>query len=184
MQASRNNLSGLLSCNPKSSNSNSEWYYQRAMLERFSPHRSDWILALLYVDGQKPVRGTVRIMKELFLFRKSTTLDKKAHIGEFYKFVPYDYGPCSFELYDDLDVLRTRGHIVALERPNKRYRVYLITDEGAYRAYRFLKGHHSSVTKALNEVKKEVNDLPLYDLLSYVYEKYPKYAKKTVFGPF
>lgn len=154
------------------------------MLERFTPHRSDWILALLYVDDRRPIKGTVRIMKELFLFRKSGELHKDARIGEFYSFIPYDYGPCSFDVYHDLDVLKKRGDIVALERPNKNYKVYLLTESGEYRAYSFLKRHHPSVTKALDGVKKEVNDLPLYALLSYVYEKHPKYAKKSVFAPF
>jgi len=154
------------------------------MLERFTPHRSDWILALLYVHNRKPIKGTVRIMKELFLFKERVKLDKKVKIGEFYTFIPYDYGPCSFQVYHDLDVLKKRGDVVALERPDKHYEVYLLTEGGEYRAYRFLKSHHSSVMKTLDQVKKEVNDLPLYGLLSYVYEKYPKYAKKSVFAPF
>ena len=154
------------------------------MKVHFSQRKGDWILALLYVNRRKPVRGTLRIMKELFLFKKEAKLDERAKLGQFYRFVPYDYGPCSFEIYDDLNMLRKIGSIIALERPDKHYQTYMLTQSGEYRARLFLKSLHPSVTEGLEEIKRRFNDLPLYSLLSYVYEEYPEYAKKSVFAPF
>jgi hypothetical protein len=154
---------------------------RRSTTHKFTSHSSDWILALLFVDERKPIKGTLRIMKELFLFRNSGKLPKDTKIGAFYSFIPYDYGPCSFDIYHDLNLLKKKGDIVALKRPDRRYDVYMITDNGAYKAHMFLKRFRPSVLKALFEIKREFNDLSLYELLSYVYEKYPKYTRKSVF---
>jgi uncharacterized protein YwgA len=45
------------------------------------------------------IKGTTRFMKYLFLMKKEYEIENK------YKFVPYTYGPFSFEVYENLGKL-------------------------------------------------------------------------------
>jgi len=154
---------------------------------RLKLHKEDLLLALLYARDCEPIRGSVRIMKQIFLFQKErwSRNEKRNSVARyFYKFVPYDYGPCSFDIYDDLDKLAEKRYIIEIRLPDKRYASYRLSEQGEYRAYRVLSQLPPSIKVRFNNIKEEFNRLPLYSLLSYVYNQYPKYSEKTVFRPF
>lgn len=69
-------------------------------------NRQRVILALL-AQAPGPLRRT-RFVKLLFLMRQETPL---AHLPSFYDFVPYRYGPFSFLLYRDMEILKEAGYI-------------------------------------------------------------------------
>lgn len=69
-------------------------------------NRQRIILALL-AQAPGPLSRT-RLVKLLFLMRHETPL---AHLPSFYDFVPYKYGPFSFILYRDMQILKESGYI-------------------------------------------------------------------------
>ena len=64
------------------------------------------ILALL-TRVPEPLTRTF-FVKLVFLLRHETALK---NVASFYDFVPYKYGPFSFTLYRDLDLLRQDGYV-------------------------------------------------------------------------
>jgi len=66
------------------------------------------IILLLIKSNHKPIVGTTRLQKLLFLIEKE--LHIKGENGDF-KFEAYKYGPASKGLYDDLDFLNLIGYI-------------------------------------------------------------------------
>ena len=77
----------------------------------------DFLMLLLYAKGHKkqfePIRGRTRIMKMVFLFdkevRKKFNLDKVIPNNVLPDFTPYDYGPFSSKVFDDLEFLVELG---------------------------------------------------------------------------
>jgi len=87
-------------------------------------NRKDVLLLLLYSPGRgeqpnEPVVGRTRLVKMLFLFkeeamsyfRQGTDIPE----DEFYNFFPWNFGPFSCDVYDDLTFFLLRGFIKANE---------------------------------------------------------------------
>lgn len=83
-------------------------------------NRRDILLLLLYSPGRKPevnepIQGRTRLVKMLFLFReealehfrRGTAIDAK----NFYEFFPWNFGPFSRQVFDDLNFFTLRGYI-------------------------------------------------------------------------
>lgn len=67
---------------------------------------SDYLLLLLYINNKEPIKGSVRLTKMMFLFNeqiapalKSKGLDS----NKLPDFIPYNYGPFSKDLYEQVD---------------------------------------------------------------------------------
>ena len=166
----------------------------------------DVVLALLYAPSTsdssgEPIRGITRLQKLLFLLWKE---------GEFYEDMPdlynfkaYDFGPCMDDLYDDLDFAEDIELIFIQEVPSGNE--FEGGDEDAFLAdfgfklVRHLTRRDFSLTDAGREAAKDIydnldeqrrqrlvrikcrfNSMPFFDLLRYVYRKYPAFAKKSV----
>jgi len=69
--------------------------------------RKDIILVLLE-SNKKPIVGTTRLQKLLFLIEKEKKVIPEV---EEFDFEPYKFGPASKELYDDLDFLENIGFL-------------------------------------------------------------------------
>src|SRR5205823_725958 len=82
--------------------------------------RRDILLLLLCAPGRdgipnEPISGRTRLVKMLFLFKKEvlpefrngTELSEK----NFYEFFPWDFGPFSAQVYDDIAFFQLRGFI-------------------------------------------------------------------------
>lgn len=87
-------------------------------------NRRDILLLLLYSPGtgdgfNEPIVGRTRLVKMLFLFkeevlphfRRGTSIDE----NNFYQFFPWNYGPFSREVYDDLTFFILRGFVKSEE---------------------------------------------------------------------
>ncbi len=140
--------------------------------------RTSWILSLLLAPGKsnkagEPIEGTIRLMKELFLLKQ-----KVPEVS--YDFVPYDYGPCSFEVYDDIKKLKKDGLIKSMPEPRNEYPVYTLTEKGLPLATDVFKSLGKDTKKSITEIKKAYNAMSMPDLIVYVYDHYRNYATKTV----
>ena len=66
---------------------------------------SDYLLLLLYINDKEPIKGSVRLMKMMFLFNEqiAPALKKKGLDSEkLPNFIAYNYGPFSKDLYEQV----------------------------------------------------------------------------------
>lgn len=66
---------------------------------------SDYLLLLLYINDKEPIKGSVRLMKMMFLFNEqiAPALKKKGLDSEkLPDFIAYNYGPFSKDLYEQV----------------------------------------------------------------------------------
>lgn len=141
--------------------------------------RQKTLLAFLGA-GEGQELDPIRIMKGLFLFAMkapSEWLPSEAR----YNFVPYDYGPCSFEIYSDLDLLEKQGYVRSTEFPGRSWKNYLLTSEGMGLVKQIAPEIDPDVIRYLQKLRDFVSKLSFRQLLSAVYEMYPEYAAKSVF---
>jgi len=166
----------------------------------------DVVLALLYAPGAtgqqgEPVRGITRLQKLLFLLWKEGAFYED--IPHLYNFKAYDFGPCMDDLYDDLDFAEDIGLISIEEVPSgndlegcdedaflgdfgfklvKRQtrRDFALTEAGKEAGKEIYDNLDQQRRRRLDQIKRRFNSMPFFDLLRYVYRKYPAFAKKSV----
>ena len=138
--------------------------------------RQKWIILDLYSLGQ--VKGRTRLMKLLFLQPRELEFRK---LGNFYKFRPGDFGPFSKEVLQDTEELQSNGILnVKLERLNVGIRwVYKLPLTGEDIARKLLDRMPRGTLEKLNALKP-FNEMTLFELLKYVYSRYPKYALRSI----
>lgn len=120
----------------------------------------------------------IRIMKGLFLLAQEAKSSTLAYEDK-YEFVPFNYGPCSFEVYRDLDYLRSKCLIKQTRQSAESWFRYSITEDGLrVFASLDLNVHLNKYIRILNEF---VRSLSFADLLKVVYAEYPDFAVKSVF---
>lgn len=67
---------------------------------------ADYLLLLLYLDKEKPIKGAIRLTKMMFLFGKEIEpiLKKSGLLSEnLPNFLAYNFGPFSKDLYEQID---------------------------------------------------------------------------------
>lgn len=130
--------------------------------------RQKTLLALLD-EADKPVSPTM-LVKLAFLLRHETTVaDQRA----FYDFVPYRFGPFSFNLYRELNLLRRDGYVAPEQQT-----VELVP------AIRHLTSEKIaelplSTRRATAAILSRYGELSLDSLLRDVYQRYPWYASRS-----
>jgi uncharacterized protein YwgA len=132
----------------------------------------DRIESLLYfLYEAKIVRGKTRLQKEVFLAQE-------AGIPFNYDFKPYDKGPLSFELIDDINSLKNGGFLmeaVVLTDYGPRYDYYL-SEVGRRYVERFITKKISlRDKKKIISIIAKWNRSSLESLLNYVHRKWPEY---------
>lgn len=142
-------------------------------------------LALLYADEEHRIDGRTRFQKLTFLMQKEGGLDD-LDPSDTYRFEPYDYGPFSSSLYDDLDDLIEEGFIAdSMEKLDENDDIvkyeYQLVQEGQ----QFIDEHQSEteLQEIVREAKRiidEYGDMELPDLIDIVYSRYPDYAENSV----
>lgn len=141
--------------------------------------KKDILIALMYLPANKAVvMSPIQIMKSLFLFKMELKLSDE----EFYKFEPYLYGPCSFEVYSDLDSLKIQG-LVDSETSVWGWKHYRLTKKGSEIAKENIKRMDKNMLKQLRIIKNNVMSKSFIELLKYIYDKYPEYAKNSIINP-
>lgn len=141
--------------------------------------REDILISFIHMPtDSKPNQpiDPIRIMKGLFLMK----MEMSDKLSEFYNFEPYLYGPCSFEVYEDIEKLISERTLDKVKLDSfHRWDYYRLTQMGEKRANEISKKLMDLQTK-IKEIKKLVVNMEFMDLLRYIYTKYPDYAKLSV----
>jgi len=148
-------------------------------------HRKILPLALMYAEEGETIEGRTRLQKMVFLLQKELDeLDTNPIDSSEYDFIPYDYGPFSKKLYDDLDYLSDEELVNDFEEEMNDGKVkynYKLTSEGEEFVERQLASSEADLIEELAEkMKTNYNDTPLSTLIDYVYSEYPEYAENSV----
>lgn len=179
-------------------------------------NKKDILLLLLYSPGctdqiNEPVIGKTRLVKMLFLFHKECIkyFRKGTRITEedFYKFFPWNFGPFSTQVYDDIMFFTLREFItedpaeeeVIPEAASEWWEWMRMSstdaDEGVLTDYdehsfrlsekgvAFTRELYDSLTRAQMETlkvfKAKLNSAPLKAILQYVYTEYPDFTARS-----
>ena len=133
--------------------------------------KSQWLLLAIEETVQP-----IQLQKILFKFAKESGVPDE----ETYKFSPYDWGPCSFEIYADLEEARNDGLVEAV--PSGRgWNMYRLTRLGASAAAAVRKRADKELIRSLHGIREWVTSRDFQTLLRDVYEAYPEYATQSLF---
>lgn len=135
-------------------------------------NKRDWLLLLL---RHKPL-DRIRLMKALFLIwhRSGRNLE------DYYEFTPYMYGPCSFDLYTELETLQQKHLVSQAPHPVAHWASYYLTPMGASRASAIQNAASGETVAFIRAVAEEVASLGFHALLRKVYSEAPDFASQTV----
>jgi hypothetical protein len=127
---------------------------------------------------ENPGLDPVRIMKGLFIFSQEI---KKEWLppDSLYQFVPYNFGPCSFEIYQDLRALTARRYIITHQELGQNWHQYFLTAEG--KKFAGTIKIRKEVEAYLRTIKEFVLGISFATLLQAVYKEYPTYAENSIF---
>lgn len=92
---------------------------------------ADYLLALLYSDNKSPIKGSVRLTKMMYLFNKEIKpiIEKKGgQCDKLPEFIPYNFGPFSKDLYEQIELFKGIGFISTKEVPSKEIMVEEVDD--------------------------------------------------------
>lgn len=112
----------------------------------------------------------------MFKFSKEAEVPK----NETYEFVPYNWGPCSFEIYNDLASLRDSGLVQAVPTAGG-WSAYRLTPAGQTRATQLRGKANRKSFQQLVSIRQWVVERPFEELLRDVYDEYPDYATQSMF---
>ena len=142
-------------------------------------------LALLYADDEQQIDGRTRFQKLIFLMQMEGNLNDLAPT-ETYRFEPYDYGPFSSTLYDDLDSHIERGLIedsketLDEEDDIVQYKYHLKSEGREFIEDNESEAEFERIVEEAKRIVQEYGDVPLPELIDMVYSKYPDYAENSV----
>jgi len=136
--------------------------------------KKDILLYFIYVPVEKlELISPIQIMKGLFLIKQELKPE------DFYEFEPYLYGPCSFEVYQDLEFL-TEERLITTIPSGGRWFYYKITPLGKNKIKDISKTMDEKLAQGILEIKKLIAGKSVFELLQYVYSKYPEYTKNSI----
>ncbi len=135
----------------------------------------DWLMLLF--DGAQRTLDRVRIQKSMFLFAQRS----KAPGTEKYDFVPYHYGPFSFDIYPDLDRLVEQGLLRREFEATSSSPRYSLTGAGLRVVESLRRSAPPERLRLLHSLRDWVTKRSFSALLNDVYRLYPRYAVNSVF---
>lgn len=137
--------------------------------------KKEILLEMIYmpIKNRENFMNSIQIMQSMFLLNQDKVLSK------FYKFQPYLYGACSFEIYLDLMELEYKGFIDSIytEQMGECYR---ITKKGIEEVKKYEKNLDKDIITKIYEKKEIVLSKSFLELFEYIYTKYPEYAKNSI----
>ncbi len=134
--------------------------------------KREWLLLLL---RERPL-DRIRLMKALFLIWHRSG----RRIEDFYEFVPYMYGPCSFDLYMELDAAEHEQYVTQAPHPVMRWAPYYLTDKGSVAAKNVKRKANEATRNMIEATAKEVASENFHTLLRRVYAEAPDFASQSV----
>lgn len=144
--------------------------------------RRDWLMLFISFEGAPRGIDPVRLQKGMFLFAQEV---EDVPVAQKYRFRPYNYGPMSKAIYDDLDKLVADGLIEAVPAEGQSWSRYRPTQRGVEHGMQILQGateiRRRTGIQHLYDTKQAVATMSFDELLEDVYERYPAFATKSVF---
>lgn len=140
-------------------------------------------LLLLLSNDRKVIFGRTRFQKLIFLAQRTESAEK------WYSFIPYNFGPYSVELQQDLDNLISQGYITETEvitKDNRTSYEYACTETGE-NFFNIIKSTSPNIRKidstlsTFKYINEKFGTLELDKLIRLVYFMYPEYAGKSVY---
>lgn len=141
--------------------------------------RQETLLVFLGSDGEQRL-DPIRIQKGLFLLTMETP-EEWLPLEARYNFEPYNYGPYSAEIYQDLDQLVRYGYVEDIEIPGRSWKYYALTPMGLEMVQHVIEATDSRMAEYAARLREYVRKLSFSKLLTRVYERYPDYAVNSVF---
>ena len=139
-------------------------------------NRRDWVLLALQCAGGHGL-SPVQLQKSLFLLGA----EMRGQLpGEFYDFIPHNYGPFAKQIYQDAEILAGEG-LVAIERKEQSFPTYTITAAGDERAREVRREAPAPVLQYLAEAIAWTQRQSFQGLIRAIYDKYPQYRVNSVF---
>lgn len=133
--------------------------------------KRDWLLIAL---GER--LEPIQVQKTLFKFAEESGPPK----SERYDFVPYNWGPCSFEIYDGLADLREEG-LVEFQPSGRGWNMYHVTEKGTQAAQELRDSADADLVRTMDDIREYVLSRSFGRLLRDVYADYPKSAERSLF---
>jgi hypothetical protein len=141
--------------------------------------KSQAALLLFLLDSARTV-DPLRLTKGIFIFTMEAP-DSWLAKQERYQFIPYNYGPYSQSLRNDLDRLVEQRDVLASKVRDKNWDYYYLSKKGKKRAQEAANYLPTEAVTYLRKVRKYVLRVSVRKLLDTVYDRYPSYAVKNVF---
>ena len=135
------------------------------------------MLAAMSPAGTGPF-SPVQVQKLFFLLDSNVA---KQIGGPHFKFEPYDYGPFDKEVYQELETLMEQELVEILKPYGHGSRIYKLTDEGLETGAKTLKKLPKDVQEYIQAVVDFVRSLSFAQLVSAIYDAYPKMKVNSVF---
>jgi uncharacterized protein len=133
--------------------------------------RRDWLLVAI-ADRMAPIQ----VQKTMFKFAQ----EAGAPQVEIYDFEPYNWGPCSFAIYDDLGEMRDED-LIRFEPSGRGWNTYRTTAAGNERIEVLRSVADPHLLAELDKAREYVVRRPFARLLHDVYADYPEYATQSLF---
>lgn len=179
-------------------------------------NRRDILLLLLYAPGasgaiNEPIVGRTRLVKMLFVFKQEALghfrAGTKITEESFYQFFPWDFGPFSTQVYDDLTFFLLRGFVkssatdedplpesaaeweqwVSVSGTRDRdeeidpyeEEAFSLTEKGVAFTKQIYDLLSDAQRRLLAQFKTRFSAVPLRAILRYVYTKYPDMTEES-----
>ncbi|MEX0750512.1 MAG: hypothetical protein WD359_06850 [Dehalococcoidia bacterium] len=137
----------------------------------------DWLKLVLFpTDGEPTALDPIRIQKALFYISRSDQIPST----EKYTFVPYNYGPYSKAIYDDLDELVANQLAVPVQNTSRRWSQYQLTPAGTEHVRQLMPEIPGEWVVLAAETRHLVTSLTFKALLRRVYAEYPDFAENSI----
>ena len=143
-------------------------------------------LSLLYEADRNRIHGRTRVQKLVFLAQQRMEIEGIQP----YEYIAYDYGPFSKELLNALEKYERKGLIeieVTQTYDGTDKYIYSLTSKGIDNFKENLdnspdSGNLGTIRRVSSEVISRFNKMPISELIDYVYNNHPGYAKNSVYS--
>jgi len=138
----------------------------------------DLVLILLYARADRPIYGKTMLMKEVFLMCEEILKPEGVRTQD-PRFVPYKYGPYSFNVMQTLETMVVANLIASSGKRNSRKEAFILTGIGVKRAEQKFERLPADVRESLESLRVGWDQLGTHGILQYVYQKYERYKAES-----
>ena len=133
--------------------------------------RRDWLL-LAVGSGMQPIQ----VQKALFKFAE----EAGAPPSQQYRFEPYNWGPCSRQIYSDLEHFRQEA-LIEFVPTGRGWSTYRVPRRGEKEVAQLRERASPALLDRLDTIRNWVTTRSFNRLLRDVYREYPDYARNSLF---